>query len=403
MPRYLTADEAADELGITKNTLYAYVSRGLIRSEPHTPQRRTRRYRADDVRRLQRKKKLRQDPATAAETALDFGLPVMESALTLIDGGQLYYRGRDACQLAQTHTLEAVATLLWDTESPVSMDDIDHPPDPFLSREAIGASPTARMQAILPAAEAADDRAYDLSKRGIVRTGQRLLTLFTALATVSHPDPPGEGPMHQRLTRAWQVEAAGGPDLIQAALVLCADHGLNVTAFAARCVASAETTPYGAVNAALAALGGRKHAGRTARIEALLREAGSPEQFRSTVTRRLQRGDAVPGFGHRLYPSGDPRAALILDQLNTHAPDAEGTAFAREAAEVGRDVLGQTPAIDFSLVLLAWALNLPAGAPLTLFALGRTVGWMGHLLEQYARDQVIRPRARYVGPAPKAP
>lgn len=398
MPRYLTAEEAADELDVTKNTLYAYVSRGLVRSEPADTSRRTRRYRADDVRRLKRKKELRQDPATAAQTALDWGLPVLESALTLIDEGRFYYRGRDACALARTHTLEEVAPLLWD----VDLDRIDLA-EAELPVEGSGPpsepedSTLDRLQTILPRAAANDDRAYDLSKRGVIRTGTRLLALLTTLVEERPPSARSE-PIAERLREVWRVETEGASELLNAALVLCADHGLNVTAFAVRCVASAGTTPYGAVNAGLSALRGRRHTGNTARIAALLREAGTPKHFRETVAQRLRRGDTVPGFGHRLYPDGDPRAKLLVDQLETVAPDTNGTAFAIAAREVGPDLLDRPPALDFALVALGRALDLPREASLLLFALGRTVGWTGHLIEQYEEEQVIRPRARYVGP-----
>jgi citrate synthase len=188
--------------------------------------------------------------------------------------------------------------------------------------------------------------------------------------------------------------------LLNAALVLCADHGLNVTAFTVRCVASAGATPHGAVNAGLSAARGQRHTGNTARIAALLREAGSPDAFRDTVAQRLRRGDVVPGFGHRLYPDGDPRAVLLVERLRAVAPETAGTAFATAAQEVGPDLLDRPPAIDFALVALARALNLPPEAPLTLFALGRMVGWTGHLIEQYEKEQVIRPRAQYTGPPP---
>jgi citrate synthase len=396
MPRYLSADEAANALDIAKNTLYAYVSRGLIRSEPSDDSRRTRRYRADDVQQLKRKKQLTQDPETAARTALDWGLPVLESALTLIEEGRFYYRGHDACTLATSHDLEAVAPILWDTETDrIDLATVEIPvaiPDPA------DASILDRMQILLPRAQAADERAFDLSTRGVTNTGARLLALLTTLVE-NHAGTRSTGSMGERLAAAWDA----GPDtasLLNAALVLCADHGLNVTALTVRSVASAAASPYGAVNAGLAAARGQRHTGNTARIAALLREAGTPDQFRATVAARLRRGDTVPGFGHRLYPNGDPRAALLIDRLQEVAPDADGTAFARAAQEVGPDLLGRHPAVDFALVALGHALDLPSEAPLLLFVLGRTVGWTGHMIEQYEDGDVLRPRAQYTGPPP---
>lgn len=396
MPRYLSADEAANALDVTKNTLYAYVSRGLVRSEPSDENRRTRRYRADDIQQLKRRKKLQQDPMTAARTALDWGLPVLESALTLIDDGAFYYRGQDACQLARTHDLEAVAPLLWDTDAaridldavelPVSVEAPPHPK----------ASPLDRMQMLLPRAQAADDRAYDLSPSGMVQTGTRLLALLTALVERDAASN-GTGAMAERLRAAWNAPDGTAP-LLNMALVLSADHELNVTALTVRSVASADASPYGAVNAGLSAARGQRHTGNTARIAALLREAGRPDRFRATVDDRRRRGDTVPGFGHRLYPNGDPRAHLLIDRLQQDVPDTTGTAFATAAQEVGPALLDRPPAFDFALVALGEALSLPPKAPLMLFVLGRTVGWVGHIMEQYEQKQVLRPRAQYVGP-----
>ena len=404
MPTYLTADEAAEALGVTKNTLYAYVSRGLIRSEPDDEKRRTRRYRADDVRRHVRKQKLRSDPSAAAESALDFGLPVMESALTLIDEGRFYYRGHDACALAESHTLEDVAAVLWDLDAPLSLDDVSVASLPSDAPLAPQASPVAHMQALLPAAKTVDPHAFNRSRVGVAKTGLRLLARFTHVASEADDASPGavptNGPVHERLSRSWDVPDAAEQSLVRMALTLCADHGLNVSAFTARCVASAGATPYGAVNAALSALQGRRHGGNTARVAALFREAGTPDRLETTVIQRMQRGDAVPIASHSMYPDGDPRAICLLESLSAHVPDAEGTAFGREAQRIAHTVLDCHPTIDLALVALARALHLPTHAPLTLFAVGRTVGWVGHIHEQYTLDRVIRPRARYAGPPP---
>lgn len=401
MPHYLSAEQAAEELGVTKNTLYAYVSRGLVRSEPADSSRRTRQYRAEDIRRLKRRKERRQDPETAARTALDWGLPVMESALTLIEDGRLYYRGVDACELARTRTFEEVAALLWDLET----DAIDlHSVDPIpMDSRPPGKdedSSLERLQRLIPCIKMCDPRSYDRSKQGVTRIGLHLMYQLLSVIQRSMQAPTGES-IGERLRRAWRIDHEDVDSLLNTALILCADHGLNVTTFSVRCVASAGTSPYGAVNAGLSAVRGHRHTGNVTRIAALLREAERPDRLRSTVRERLRRNDTVPGFGHRLYPQGDPRAQLLVDELDSVAPAAEGTAFARAAQEVGSDVLERPPALDFALVALARVLDLPSNASLTLFALGRLVGWTAHMVEQYEQAEVIRPRAQYVGPRPE--
>src|SRR5262245_52724336 len=111
--QYLTAREATAQLGVSAATLYAYVSRGLIRSEPTDGKKRVRRYHREDIQRLKERKELRRNPAKLAEQALHWGAPVLESSITLIANGRLYYRGHDVLTLAATQTVEEVAGLIW--------------------------------------------------------------------------------------------------------------------------------------------------------------------------------------------------------------------------------------------------------------------------------------------------
>jgi citrate synthase len=127
---------------------------------------------------------------------------------------------------------------------------------------------------------------------------------------------------------------------------------------------------------------------------------GKPERARAVVANRLRRGERVPGFGHPLYPTGDPRAALLLKAAET-AGNKEAWRLVRHLAKAGSELLQARPNLDFGLVAVARTYELPDHAPLVLFALGRTIGWIGHVIEQYASDELIRPRARYTGPPPE--
>jgi citrate synthase len=202
------------------------------------------------------------------------------------------------------------------------------------------------------------------------------------------------------LAAAWCLRhPASGARALEAALVLCADHELNVSTFAARCAASAEATPWDAVGAGLAALRGRRHGGASLRAEALLREAEAGDPA-AAVGERLRRGEPLPGFGHPLYPGGDPRGAELVALAGRLAPRSRAVGAARRLAGAAADLLGERPNLDLGLAVLCAALRLPAGSSIALFALGRTVGWVAHAREEYARERLIRPRARYVGPAP---
>jgi citrate synthase len=403
--RYLTARQAAEELNISLATLYAYVSRGLIRSEAAGGSRRSRRYRAEDVRKLRERKEQRRDPGKVAEGALHWGTPVMESVITLISDDKLYYRGRDVVDLAAGSTIEKVAALIW-AGDPAAAQHIFGAESPVFSsryravREGVaGLTPVEAFQILLPLAAVEDLAAYDLRPAAVARTGARILCTVATIA-VGH-ESSGES-VAETLQRGWAPGEPEAEALFDSTLILCADHELNVSTFAARCVASSDATPYGAVTAGLAALQGAKHGGQTELVEAFLREAEALGDVRKVIADRLKRGESVPGFGHSLYPGGDPRGAELLRLTSAARHWSPAVALSAEVAEEAFGLIGERPTVDFGLVTLARTLELPSGGAKALFAMGRTVGWIGHAIEQYRSGSLIRPRARYVGEQPKS-
>lgn len=397
---YLTAVEAAAELGISVQTLYAYVSRGRLRSvaEGRT---RERRYLKEDVWALKQKKLYRGDPVRVAEEALHRGLPVLQSRVSVVTGGRLYYRGRDAVELAAQHSFEEVAALLWLGDLGAPLPEVAVGSFGFawrdLDRTARGLGPLQACQLSLPLAAANDPGAYDLRPHAVQRAAVRILALLVAVATRKRPPALG---VAKQLQRAWGAPEDVAP-LLEAALILYADNGLSPSTFAARCVASAGSTPYEVVAAGLAALQGSKHGGASERAEVLFQEAGVPGGARRAVAARLRRGDEMPGFGHPSYPNGDPRGKLLIELAARQRPRAAAVAIAKRITEAVRDMMYQEPNVDFGVVTLCRALELPAAAPLTLLGLARTTGWIAHALEQYEEGKVIRPRARYAGEPPE--
>lgn len=405
--RYLSAKEAAEMLNISLSTLYAYVSRGLIRSEASAEGKRQRRYYAEDVDKLLARKEGRRNPEKLARDALHWGAPVLDSAITLIDRGNLYYRGRDVMMLARDHSVEQVAALIWtgdmtdaetlfDQSVVVSAQNYE---TMLLHMEMDGAELTQlhELQVFLPAAMADDPSAYDLRPTTVPTTGARILRL---MASVMAGEVPENIPIAHMLQRGLCPHNDAAVQLLNAILIVAADHELNASSFAARVVASAGSTPYAAVLGGLSALQGIKHGGYTERVEALFSEAGTPEKMRKVMKGRLRRGESIPGFGHTLYPDGDPRGRVLLELLEAHYPDSAMLAMAHAGIEASQELIGESPSVDFALVAVCRALGLPDGSPLALFALGRTIGWIGHAIEQYERDRMIRPRARYVGEHP---
>jgi citrate synthase len=387
---WLPAAAAADALGVSRATLYAYVSRGFIRSQAIPGTTRERRYSRDDVERLRQRTQQRREPDAAAARALHWGMPILESSITLIDGARLYYRGHDASALARTRSLEEVAALIWTGGFEIPR----LPPSPLLLPAATLRLPfVARAQTLLAAAAARDPGGMDLRAARVVRTGVRILRLLTAAAVRADP---GAAPIDRTLARRWRVRGRG-VDAVRAALIACADHELNVSSFTARCVASAGSHPYAVVIAGLAALEGPRHGGASARVESMLESMRRPRGLSAAVTARVRRGEPVDGFGHPLYPDGDPRARLLLDLLDERYSRSSELRFVTSFARAAAEATGEQPNIDFALAAMARVLRLPAAAPLMLFAIGRSVGWIGHAIEQYATGQLIRPRAKYVG------
>ena len=399
--RYLSAGRAAEELGVSLQTLYAYVSRGLVRSEAVEGKKRNRRYRAEDVMRLKERKERRRDPDGVVEGALHWGTPVMESGITLIDDGRLYFRGRDVVELAGHKSIEEVAALVWTGDETTAPDLFRREEKPLSVRirtvlgSVSGIQPVDVFQVLLPLAAAGDPAAYDLRPSAVARTGAGILRLMTEAA--SGEDPSG---IAETLARGWSPRMAEAGALLDAALVFCADHELPVSTFAARCVASSGASPYAVVLAGLAALGGVKHGGEVELVEAFLREVEAASDTRAVISGRLRRGERIPGFGHSLYPEGDPRGAGLLRLTAEAYPDSPAVELSGAVAGELLQMMDVRPTVDFALATVARVLGLPAGGAVALFGLGRTVGWIGHAIEQYEGDTLIRPRARYVGEQP---
>ncbi len=390
---WVEAPTAIELLGVSRATLYAYVSRGHIRSEPLAGRTRRRRYSREDIERFAARTRERRNPRLAAEQALHWGMPVLESAITLIADERTYYRGYDAGVLARTSSVADVAALLWTgtAEGSALISPARLPPAPQRLKESVPFG--AAAQAALALAGAHDPLGYDLRPHAVAQTGWRIIWRLAAVACGLDKSC---GTIDATLASGWGVPRAAA--LIRAAVILCADHELNVSTFAARCVASAGSSPYNVVIAGLAALEGAKHGGTTARIEAAWYALRRSPDLAGALAERLRRDEPINGFGHPLYPHGDPRARVLLAML----PGGKTATFAHELAAAAHTALGEPPTVDFALVAVARALGLPAGAALILFAIGRTIGWIGHAIEQYEKNAIIRPRAKYVGVQPAA-
>lgn len=389
---YLSARDAATELAVSPATLYAYVSRGLIRSEPgETP--RSRRYRADDVRSL----KNRRAPLVEGQGLKAADLPVMDSAVSTITEEGPIYRGVRAVTLAESATFEQCATLLWDSKS---LDPFVKSNLPVISPAMRGvmaatrdAPPINRVIAVLSLAADADPRAYNSAAEGRAATGARILRLVTAAMIGAEPSAD---PIHKQIARAWAPRHTHAEDLIRRALVLLADHELNASTFTVRCAASTGISLYDAMIAGLVALKGPRHGG-VGPLAAKLLDTLLEGDIATIIRERVALGEIFPGFGHMIYRDGDPRAVSLFGALIKTDIDQR---LAVEIPERIKEATGAFANTDYALAVMRRALDMPAGCETAMFAISRTAGWIAHAIEQLESKKLIRPRARYVGPAP---
>jgi len=416
-PSYVTAAEAARILDVKLATLYAYVSRGLVRSRAGASGRR-RQYAVADLTRLKARHDARAGHTAVAAAALDWGEPILESAITQMTPGGPVYRGHAAVALARAGTqFERVVELLWTGVLP------DRAPSAAAMstgdlRESLaaarfpavprGATRFAALSLAVAGLAAADPLRFGAPEEEELARGRALLLrLAAALALGERPDrvkPALAAPsVAAAAAIALGLRGARHASELDRVLVLVADHELNASTFAARVAASTGADIYACVSAGLAVASGPRHGATSARVEALIEETGRPENARRIVTERASRGEAMPGFGHALYRAGDPRAAPLLDAASRLAPRERRVAIIRALARAMRDTGREPPNVDTGLVAITSALRLPPGSASGLFALGRAAGWIAHALEQRASATLLRPRARYVGQLDHSP
>lgn len=375
MSEWVDRTTALDRMGVKAQTLYAYVSRGLVevRADASDPRRSL--YRASDIAGLADRRARGRRPTAIAASTIAWGEPVITTAIATVHRERLIYRGVDAVEFAGSASLEDTAALLWDSAGPVifatrSTQAAD--PDPFLTLAALTGAALPMMGR--KAAKVQGDAAAAIGALAVTLGAQ-----------------PGEAPVHQRLATAWSLDSQGA-DRIRRVLVLLADHELNASTFAVRVTASTGASMAACLLAGLSALSGPRHGTASTSVIAVLEEVRRVG-VDAAIANWLSRYREVPSFGHPLYPNGDPRARAILDGL---PPDDELLAL---QAAVDR-IVGSQANVDFALAALVRAESLPKDAGFRLFALGRSVGWAAHAMEQVATGQLIRPRATYTGASP---
>jgi citrate synthase len=389
----VTADQAAELLGVRLQTIYAYVSRGLLTRTrlSNDTGHRVSGFAREEVLRL-----------AAERTRVRLGsLEVLvETDVTLLDPkGALAFRGHPARDLVGWR-FEDVAELLWTGDEPAPGRPHRWPAedaDVEVVARAVGslphgASQVDRIRVALIALAATDPDRDELGTAHVLAVGRRaILGGVSALRLRGRPvEESIEGALWARLTdrppRPLELQA------LRAALILFVDHELAASTMAARITAGTGADPWLVVLTGLAALGGAKHGRSNVLAQELLRTVRR-DGLAALESYADQPG--VPGFGHKVYVDADPRAEALLDLVAELDP--QGWPLVEELLLSVSSAHQQSPNVDFALAALVLACHLPAGAGETIFALSRIVGWVAHGLEEYPQGLRFRPRAVYTG------
>jgi citrate synthase len=398
------AEQAARRLGVRTATLYAYVSRGRLTSH-RAPDGRRSLFDLAEVEGLARRSR--------AGRRVESRLATVTTSVThLTDHGPVY-RGTAAVDLAGTSGFEDVAEHLWGG-GPGGPWEPAVLPGPFVPPGLT--TPDALRWAVL-AAGATDPMRSDLRPLSVVRAARRLIATMVDKVPPPGVPPPGVPPpgvpppgvpppgasVAARLaSRLASPDRSHGSlvESVNAALVMLADHELATSTVAVRVAASTRADLYDAVTAGLATLAGPLHGGASREVHTLL-VAVEREGLEAAVDRTLRTRGRLPGFGHSVYRTGDPRVPPLLDRVTAMASPGRRETIDRLLSLAVEHAV-PAPNVDFALGALAWSQGLPDDAGRTLFSVARVAGWTAHYLEEID-ERPVRFRARAVYAAAPAP
>ncbi|MFD4957051.1 citrate/2-methylcitrate synthase [Microbacterium sp. NPDC058389] len=395
LPR-LTAAQAAARLGVKPESLYAYVSRGLLSRERDAS---GSSFDPLEVEAFALRRR-RVAPRAVEPTGGGMPLMVLDTALAHLEDDELFYRERSAARLARESTFDEVVRWLWDVPVLRGPDEADL----ALARRTVAAlgaaaTPLDRLLVAVTAFASTDPLRDDPSVEALARIGARLLVGLPAALTEA---VPAESPIAETLWTALAGRPrAGGARLIDAALVLVVDHDLAVSTLAARVAASARGSAYAIVTAALGAFDAPLHGHASRDAVRMLRAVQGGESPAAAIARAVRdSGRGIPGFGQPLYAGGDMRAVVLRELLHA-APGGDEVVDLVDAvaAEVARHA-DTRPNLDLALAAFALWGDMGEDAGAVVFAIGRLAGWIAHARDEYDQKPMrLRPRGRYVGPA----
>jgi citrate synthase len=362
--------------------------------------------------------------ATAKSPAGLEGVVAASSSIGDVDGinGVLIYQGYNIHDLAEHSTFEEVVFLLWHGRLPTraELDELRRAISEsqtlpgevveMMRRFPKDAEPMDSLRTAVSALAFYDKGARDLSREGALRTATKLTAQFPVIVATIERLRKGQEPIAPKpelniatnflYMLKGEMPAEREARIFDVALVLHADHELNASTFTGRVVAGTLADMYGAVTAAIAALSGPLHGGANTNVMKMLLEIGSPEKAEEWITNALGQKKKVMGFGHRVYRTEDPRA-VHLRKFSQEMGEARGNTQWFAILEKLREVMfkekGLYPNVDYYSGSAYYMMGIPLDLFTPIFAVSRISGWTGHILEQYANNRLIRPRAEYTG------
>jgi citrate synthase len=392
MSRWLTTAQAAERLGVKRETLYAYVSRGVL-ARHRGADKRSSRFDRVEVERLAARTR-RGGRAGSLEVVIDTELTMLDPA------GRLYYRGQDAAELARTSSAESVAALLWGVPAPAPWQA--SPAALRVGRRAQAALPSTahtidRVRVIVAAVASTNPVRDDRRPAVVVEVARSLIA--AAVDCLPELSPPASDALAARLWSRLCPRAPRRGELraMNAALILLMDHELPASTLAARIAASVWADPYLVALTGLCVGGGVLHGAISSAVEALLLEPSGAEDVPRVVGERLRRGEVLPGFGHAVYTGVDPRASVLLALAGSMGRRSAVDAVAEALVSVVGAQGGPQPNVDFGLATFAVKAGLTPGSGEVIFLVARMVGVLAHALEEYPHRLRFRPRALYTG------
>lgn len=366
-PFSMTAKEVCRALNISRQTLYAYVSRGKVRASAQKGDARKSFYHAHDIGALIASKKRGRSRRAIAKSTQNFGEPILKSDISHIDQGTLYYKGQDAIKLSRTASFEDIAKLLINVDLSIKTDEIFD--------QAKGRNSFERMFAAT--AELAVSKKIPPSNDTYAAIIKHLLAAICDTNTLSNE------PIHVQLAKYFS-DNEDFIDVARRCLVLCADHELNPSAYTARIAASTDASTPACILAALSTFSGTKHGSMTSMARWWVGRAAMKDDDQKAPF--IKAVKPPPGFGHPIYAQTDPRTKELLKYFEM----PEGWEDISKRVTKTHKIY---PNLDFSLAAMEKSFKLRPKTGQTLFAFGRILGWIAHAEEQRKSGQLIRPRA----------